>query len=487
MIKNTIDDLREQHQKSLEIEKQHEDLVRKNDQKNNEGCFLPNKEKIEYNSILIFELFNHEKFDDLKNGLNKLYQNSQENLNIEEFFNRNMLSFKGWKKLPTISNHNFDGFFTSSIELDLGQHIHFITVYLHRVLPSMIMLKIRAYFNDNASEELNEIIYKHHETEIIYHDFPDEIPNQRFLSLTTSSHSPPDIVKTREITNYRLHRKKEVLNFISKYFKGFFLNSGSNEIDIIPHIEIYSVNFPKNDKDITKWANKCHGFLKCFHTFFYPNDCYKLTNKDNSYLFLVEHREQFANYFIFMNGDDSNDAIQYISFESVAFNRWLQIQEREIAKFGEILADEIDNLEKNKLDDILKNRKMISKKIFYFELFKTELKLLEHDDNGFKLLDNEKEDLNNSWMTGISQRINDIDGIIYTFNKHLNIVLGLKNIEYSKKMDCRVYWLTIIVIILAIVQILTNPNIFNLFYSFLSNVSNFFIQLFLVYLLVQPS
>lgn len=408
----------------------------------------------------------------MKDGLNRLYENSQEDLNIEEFFNRNMLSFKGWQKFPTISNPNFDGFFISPIELDLGQHIHFITVYLYRVLPSMVMLKIRAYFNDNASEELNEIIYKHHETEIIYHDFPEEIPNQRFLSLTTSSHSPPDVVKTREITDYRLNLKKEVLNFISKYFKGFFLNVSSNEINIIPSIEIYSVNFPNNDKDITEWADKGHGFLNCFNTFFSPYGWYKLTDGDDSYLFLEEHNEQFANCFIFMNGDDSNDAIEYITFESVAFSRWLQIQERKIAKFGKILSDEIDNLENNKLDDILKNRKIMSKTIFYFELFKTELKLLKHTCNGFKLLGNEKEDLNSSWMEIISKRINDIDGIIYTFNKHLNIVLGLKNIEYSKKMNNRVYILSFIVAILTFLQIVTNINIiFNFlmqFYSFLS-------------------
>lgn len=456
-------DLRKEHEKSIEIRKKHEDLIRKHDKEDNEICFLPNKEKIRYDSILIFELFNHEKFDDLKDGLNRLYQNSQEDLNIEEFFNRNMLSFKGWKKFPTILNPNFDGFSISSIELDLGQHIDFITVYLHHVLPSMVMLKIRAYFNDNASEELNEIIYKHHKTEIIYHDFPEKIPNQRFLWLNTSSHSPANIVKTREVTDYRLKLKKEFLIFISSYFKGFFLNLCSNEINIIPSIEIYSINFPNNDKDITEWADKCHGFLNCFHTFFSPHDWYKLTNKDDSYLFLEEHFERFANCFIFTNGDDSNDTLEYIPFESVAFSRWLQIQEQEIAKFGEILSDEIDNLEINKIDDILKNRKIMSKTIFYFELFKTELKLLKQTNNGFKLLNNEKEDLNSSWMERISQRINDIDEIIYTFNKHLNIVLGLKNVEFSFEMQKKVYILSIIVIFLTLVQIITffKTDIFN--------------------------
>lgn len=41
-------DLRKEHEKSIEIRKKHEDLIRKHDKEDNEICFLPNKEKIRY-------------------------------------------------------------------------------------------------------------------------------------------------------------------------------------------------------------------------------------------------------------------------------------------------------------------------------------------------------------------------------------------------------------------------------------------------------
>jgi len=453
--KNSNDALRKAHEKSIDEEKKLEHLIKSSDKKDNERCFLPNNGKIEYNSIILLELFNNEEFDDLIKGLDELYENSQEELDYYEYFANNKLAFGGWKRLPIISNSNFEDVPIMSMQADLGHHIKFVTVYLHHVLPSMVMLKIHVFFDDVVSDELNEIIYKYHESKIIYHEFPEEIPNQRFFSFTTSTHYPPEGVKTREITDLRLSLKKEVINFFSKYFNGFFFKLSSNDLNIVPSIEIYSLEYPDEEEELIEWGRKCSGFLNCFQTFFSPHDCYKLKYKNISYLFSIEKlTKSFSNHFIFVNGDETDDILDLVSFESVAFSKWLQIQEQKIAKFGSILAEEIDNLQKNRLDDILSNRKIISKSIFYFELFKTEFKLLRPDDNGFKLVGDENIDLNSSWIEGISKRIDNIDEIIYTFNKHFNVVLGLKNVEYSKNMQNRVYILTFIVIGLTIVQII---------------------------------
>ncbi|WP_321421704.1 hypothetical protein [uncultured Methanobacterium sp.] len=455
--KDKIEDLRKKHEESIEEEKEQEDLVKKYDKERNERCFLPNKEKINYDSIILLELFNQEKFSDLIKGLDKLYENSQEELNYHEIFDKNKLSFGGWTRLPIISNSNIEDIPIISMDIDLGSHIKFIKVYLHDVLPSMVMLKIHAYYDNNVSEKLNEIIYKYHDSKIVYSDLPNEIPNQRFLAFTTSTHSGPKSVKTEEITNFRSSLKKEVINFFSEYFKGVFFELSPTDSDIVPSIEIYSLDYPKEKEDLLQWAHNYHGFLGCFRTYISEYNCFKLNNKDDSFLFLNENsnEQSFSNSFIFINVDkDSSHELDFISFKSVAFSRWLQIQEQTVAKFGSILSEEIGNLQNNQLEDVLKTRKIISKSIFQFELFKTEFKLIRPENNGFKLIDDSKYDLNASLMEQISEKIKNVDELINTFNKHFNVVLGLKNVEYSKNMQNKVYILSFLVLTLTIVQII---------------------------------
>lgn len=411
--------------------------------------------------------------DRLSNGLTKLYEDyanfGVRNLNFDNFFNNDNLSFGSWHKLPLISNSNFDNIPIESLNMDLGEHVKFMDLQIFHVLPSSFLLSIHAYFDENASKELNAIIQKNHETKILYHKFPETIPdNQKYISYTTSSHFDPESVKTDEITEFRLCVKKEVVDFFLNFdLKGLFFKSFLKDISIIPSIEFFSLDLPSDEKNLIKWGRENNGFLHCFHTYLHPNNCYKLDDDKNSYLFFAENntKNKFSNYFIFKSSkNDENDDLIFDyenKFEFLVFSRWLQIHKKRVAEFSNIISKEIENLRKNKLQDVLKTRKKIYKGIFYFERFKTEYKLKDFQQTGFKLIGNKNIDLNASRMEYIKQDIEIIDGIINTFNKHFDVILGLKNIEYSEKMQNKVYRLTLIVIFLAIIQLIFALNQIN--------------------------
>lgn len=435
-------------------------MAKKYDKKHNEDCFLPNNEKIKYNSIILLESFNIEEFNDLIKGLDKLYENYSpiSDLDYYNLFDNDKMSFRSSKSLPTIANSNFDNIPLISLQIDLGNHIRFLIINLHRILPSMVMLQIQAFFDNKISEELNEVIYKHHESEIIYHDFPEEIPNQKIYSIRSSTHYHPEKIKTKEITEIRLSLKKELIDFFSKYFEGFFFKISSNDRDIVPSIEIYSLNYPDDNGDIIEWGRKVRGFMGCFGATIHQRNCFKM----NEYLFLTESNHRtLSNYLLFSNNsekdsipDFTNYSFDTTLFETILFSRWLRIQEQMVGKYSSVISEEIVHLQKNQLEDVLKNRRVISEGIFYFERFKTEFELFNPSNSGFKLIGDAKINLSPNWMKNISKEIKNVENIINIFNKHSNVILGLKNVEYNIKNADKVNQLTWVVILLAIIQVI---------------------------------
>lgn len=386
--------------------------------KENEWFFLPNMEKIKYHSIIIYEIFNKENFNDLIEGLGNLYANlnpiDRERLEPQNIFKDELYSTYT-SYLPFVSNIQFEGnVYPDRVFYNLGKDIYHLAIKIYQIMPSFAILEINAYLSETVSDELNEIIYTYQDErkETI------ETVNGKYDRIYS-----PDKVKEEQITALKVDLKFQLINFLSKYFKGNFFNLSELNISVVPSIDFFSLNYPDKDEEIIEWGTDNIEFFNCFKSSISQN-----TYRNNNYLFCEGNSvgENFNNYSIFATRSTSKYSDMYPdvdtsiveefnsrSFVSLAFVRWLKIEEQIIGKFNVLISEDIEYLEKNKLKSVIANRKIISKELFYFERLKLELKLNDFyfflNELDFKSLGEKKYELSNDIIGSIKKGIEDID------------------------------------------------------------------------------
>jgi hypothetical protein len=150
-----------------------------------------------------------------------------------------------------------------------------------------ITLKIQTDLDPNVTDELNDIIYKNHDPLTETH----ETPKGKYISRIH-----PAQVKRKDVKNLRVSVKMELINFLKEYFKGNFFNHIIEEtVDIIPRIDLLSLNYPINEAKLLKWLYDNIGFLNCFNTSII--NPYKFDN----YLLFEEVDKNYNNYLVFSN------------------------------------------------------------------------------------------------------------------------------------------------------------------------------------------
>src|SRR3989344_9159890 len=436
---------------------EHEKFVKEQ----NEWCFLPNKQKIRYNSIILLELFQLEDFDKLIQGLDILYEELRPHQDSRldyrkilensksSLFKRNTLNF------PYISDLRFKGkILPDAVFYQLGDYIRHLHIKLYQILPSAVVLQIQVYIDEEASTRINDVIYSYHK-EV---KEPIITPKGKF----TKIYGPTNL-KEKEIHSLKDEIKNQAITFLSKFFRGYFFKLNEKYDSIIPSIDLFSLEYPISDKEILKWGLENSSFFQCFKT---DINGY-ISFKYNQYLFCQDNYENFHNYLIFANRKisksemyssiDANieEPLNFCCFDLLAIDRLLEVQERLAGEFNSKISKEISDLNKNKLKNVLNNRKEIYKEIFYFERFKVEFKNYHPipDKFSFESLGEKKSKLFDNLSNNIKRKISDISDILNIFNQNSESILRLKNIEYAKKMQDWVMCLTILIIILTLTQI----------------------------------
>ena len=427
----------------------------------NEWCFLPNNEKIKYHSVILYEIFSPEKFGKLIEGLDELYTNLNDfdklRLKYKDALqNLEVGLFKGSiLYLPYISDKQFEKqILLRHVFHSLGEYLNHISLSLHKVSASFAVLEIKAHLNDNVSNEINEIIYTYYDErrETI------ETANGKYDEI----HSPEHI-KIENISEIKSRVKNELINFLSIYFKGYFFELSETNISVIPSIDIYSLKYPNDDK-IIEWGSEHRAFFHCFNSYISPH-----IYRDKHYLFCENdsNDESFNNFSVFANRDVEPDDMypdinSYIeenlnthSFILLSFIRWLEIKRQIVERFGLTLSEEIEDLTKSKIKNIIEKRKTIATESFNFERFKIEFNQMNtYGHSDFESLNERKDNLHETLMANIQNRIDNIGETINKLNEHSNAISNLKNIEYSINMQYIVSILTVIILCLTAIQII---------------------------------
>ena len=452
--------------------KEHKNEVRQE----NERCFLKDKQKLKYHSFILLELVPLEKIEQLIFGLDKLYVNAtlfqKSRLNYKKFLSdcNSKLFQRFTLNLPFIVTLDLKGeVLADCIFYDLGNKIQRIHISIYKVMPSNVILQFQVCLNSKISEKINDIIYKYHE-EIIE---SVEAPKGGFIRVYG-----PRIKKETEIYQLRKDLHKEAVDFLNNYFKGYFFELSKENISAVPSIDLFSLDYPVKENDILNWGIENRAFFSCFSTSITPWESFKYEN----YLFCIESKRdvEFNNYMILANRKTSSEnmypdvdsaivlKLNFCSFDLIAIERWVRIQENVVGKLSSTVLEEISKIQKNKFGKAIETRKNILKNVFSFKRFGVGSKWnsVFFDRFTFMSLKDKKNpkrqiDLFKNLKERIDTRIKETSNLIDVFTKQYETILNLKNLEFSKNMQTSVRTLTIVIIVLSIIQItiLVNPKI----------------------------
>lgn len=452
--------------------KEHKNEVRKE----NERCFLKDKQKLKYHSFILLELVPLEKIEQLTFGLDKLYVNaalSQESrLDYKKYLSdfHSKLFQRFHLDLPSIVSSNLKGeVLHDSIFYDLGDKIRRIYLSISKIMPSNVILQFQVCLNDKISEKINDIIYQYHE-EII-----ESVEAPKGESITVYG---PEINKNNEIYQLRKDLHKEAVDFLRNYFKGYFFELSKENISVVPSIDLFSLDYPLKEEEILNWGFVNNPFFSCFNVHIDPYRTFKCEN----YLFCIESKRdvEFNNYVIFANRKTSTEnmypdidsaivlELNSCTFDLIAIERWIIIQENVVGELSSTVSEEISKIQKNKFSKAIETRKNFLKSIFSFKRFGIGYKrnCFIFSQFTFKSLKDKNNperqiDLFEGLKESIDTRTKEISIIIDVFTKQYETILNLKNLEFSKNMQASVRWLTIVIIALSIFQItiLVNPKI----------------------------
>lgn len=166
--------------------------------------------------------------------------------------------------------------------------------------------------------------------------------------------------------------------------------------------------------------------------------------------------KMYGNYIIFVNNEIDErffNKLWYCSFNLLVVSRWLKIQKKNVSEFNTLITDEISNIKKDDLNEIINNRKEIYHKIFDFERFKSEFNLTKDYRECNFISIKKKSNIFKKLSKDINFQIQKIDIMIKTFDKHSNSILELTNINYMKETQEKVNKLTNVIIALTIIQV----------------------------------
>lgn len=462
---------------------------------------------IEYNSILLMEIIKIEDYEQLIEDLKDLFLNldSMDYLRVQKaeelIKNQNKQIFRDSHViLPFISHSKFIGSILPSnrVFFDLGDHVDHVQISIHNFSPSYILLDLRCLLNQEVSNRLNLIING------VYQPIVKQQTNSKG---TYKEYINSERLKEEEISDLRYLIKKEMIEFFVDHFDGKFMESSieKNDYSIVPSIDIFSLDFPIDN--LEEWCKTNEKLFNMFSIIFSASRTFQYER----YLFFKEDRstKNNLNYLIFArnfetkeekskkteeqqkNSELNPENVNIINglircpFSLIAVEREVECEVSSINEINNIVLKEMSNLKKEDIKDLLKRRETMFKGIFEFERFKMEtvsyLNNISFCDfvslkNSQKFFDILKK--------SITTKLEFIEIITLKYSKQSQSNLELKNIDYNRKSQKRIFWLTVVVGFLTFIQVLGLLKSTNLS-SFLPILNIFFIHVMLFFKILK--
>lgn len=223
----------------------------------------PEGNDLALNSIYIYELYFLEDFKKLEQNLFNIYAKQEKKFSLtdnisrcKEFINRayENFSFGSWANLCRISSESKKGKYISSFVStyfkDFPREFDYIQLGLHHILPSVIVVSFNIKIKEDINKEIETIINSKWLGKITFFSLlPWKLPWKFGYSCLG-----PRQEKEKVLYDYFQKLRGKAENFISKYFKGYFLSNRKDSTNpVCPSIEVFSISkISQGQKNIEK-------------------------------------------------------------------------------------------------------------------------------------------------------------------------------------------------------------------------------------------
>lgn len=310
---------------------------------------------IEFSGMIIAEVFEESKFDDLKEGLEKIY--TENNLEyrldrLEDIFERPSIGSWGNSNVQvTLANENKeDDVHGHRVQFEeLGPYVDFVEFSLARVSPSFMVLQIALTFSEDGKDILNDIYSYTHE------EFREEVVGAEKIY-------NPSNLKKEEIELVKERAVKDVLEVVEGYFQGSLSESSEEQeklvkmpVYVVESLSDYDNSLDDEDdfedkKEIEKFSVSHGSFLNTLGVTFsdhqvYEHDCYFLSCDRSA-------GEVFTNFSIFTDDNLKEEMLEnkgshwgVMDYLQMDFKRSVNLMA--LMRYTENFSNKVDSYSRN--------------------------------------------------------------------------------------------------------------------------------------------
>jgi hypothetical protein len=442
-----------------------------------EASKAPENACVQLKTMTLTLTFEHEDFKSILKGLKNYFP---KNSRIQRFSDSlkksaDSLHASSWHNLGFIAKEKGYYLPDATIDRNLPHCVNSVSVYFHRILPSLACITFECHLNDSLSNDLSSIQSKIHLGPVIFKSF---IPLKRIPNGYSMGSSYE--VSQAQINQRKDRLREEILNWIRKGFKWKLDNKYNNSF-----IDIYEIEgVPTQRENRQNWLDENKSWLGN-----YGINVHKFNSLEGKDFFITMPDESSEKYTL-------SHILSRFDLESQSKDRDLfTFKIGAVAVSATILniitkyADRIKKLRSLGFENLYKRTKLTKRTQKNIQEIKTTLVILSRFEQE---LNNSKHSISSS-MSEIGQlsymmedrlvnfstqninkansRLKNIKDAANTIDAGLTNYLSIQNIYVMYKLQKWMFVLTFVVTIATIIGVLSGwDNLVKLYANLISFV-----------------
>jgi hypothetical protein len=462
----------------------------------------PEGNDLAFHGLNLYEVYLLEDFNRLRKEFDRIYTySSKRSFHTEryisqynDFIDRSLKGFfhGGWSNLGIVVPEGDPRKYYGATRIEgFPEEIELVAIELFQILPSVIIVKFDVKFRNEVINKLDSLIDNRCYGKTIFSSiFPWRYGYR---------HNSADSEKTAIIRNYFISLQIIAENFLRGYFKGYFLSQAKKIVKpVCPAVGIFSISdLPIAEEELDTKMKKEHWFWNTVGFTWY--DKFNIFKSGEMFFFACSYSLDRASYpfrilikkkNLKINGfGDIENAIDY---EVSDFLRGyvhpivlLELFKRilnQVNAFRITIGKRIfsKSILRPRLSRLLKLDQIVTEERFIFNRLLSDynhIKSFGHlgydvtpaaslKDNSFPSIESKK--LFDSLLKEIDIYISLTKEQYDTLNTGFKDYLSVKNLQVSYKLQSRIFWLTILLLFIGIVQLF--PEVKQHIFSFFSNI-----------------
>lgn len=419
-------------------------------QKENEAVFLK-KTAVVFEWFLLSEIISREDFSKFLISIEDIYSTDPAlKMSLEKRSLNKMLSdinYRWCTFLPLIGKKRFSWV----MGMDLPKSIKFIKIKIDKICADFVTLQILVLLDNEVDVDFNKIMMSYHYPELIEHY---NIP------WTWSSYSIIDCQrrKRQDVKKFIDNLKRESLIYIESvlWLWEFFKMKNDDWFNSFPVLNIFSFLWDKEELTSNRDYLNVIGFSYNRVDTYKHEDEYLLSIWDlffrdswETFFTLLIDWGKFKNYKIDFS---PYGALDDFNFYIISIYQWLKSIQRDIDQITNSITSSSGNFE-----FILSRKIELIKLFIIFDRLKSvmmKFKLRSWIFERIEKIGTTESGFENLYLESIKGFIETQNPVIQHTQDNINSLFDLKNTQLNIKSQTIMWWLTVAMLILAVVQVL---------------------------------